>query len=70
MKTTTNPAARPKIPRPLPARVLPQAIRPVRRGSFWPGEALAPAPRHSGLADLLASSSFLLPALGSHSGTH
>jgi hypothetical protein len=70
MKTTLNTAARPSAPAPRPPVVPPLATRPVRRGSFWPGEAFAPAHRRAGLAELLASSGFILPALGSHrSGT-
>jgi hypothetical protein len=64
MKATLNTALRPAGSVPPPS-VLPSVVstRPVRRGSFWPGESFAEYQPKSGLPDALADYGFILPGI-------
>ena len=64
MKTTLNTALRPAASAP-PSPVISagQSTRPVRRGSFWPGEGFAAAHAKPDLADSLADYGFILPGI-------
>lgn len=64
MKTVSNPVPQTAVcgaqPFILPA---PALARPVRRGSFWPGEHFAGCTRKLDLADLMAECGVTLPVL-------
>ncbi len=64
MKTTVNSAPRPagSVPPP-PLMSAPATTRPVRRGSFWPGESFMEAQPKSELAETMAEFGFILPGI-------
>jgi hypothetical protein len=64
MKTTVNSAPRPagSVPPP-PMMSAPATTRPVRRGSFWPGESFADGHPKTDLAEAMAEFGFILPGV-------
>ncbi|MFO1511383.1 MAG: hypothetical protein U1F83_00465 [Verrucomicrobiota bacterium] len=64
MKTTLNSAMRPAGSVPRPAVMPPAAsTRPVRHGSFWPGESFMEAHPKPELAEAMAEFGFVLPGI-------
>jgi hypothetical protein len=71
MKTQTHIAAKfaDSVSVPLEVPVVTETRRPVRRGSFWPGENFGTCTRKWDLTGVFADNAFVLPALIGGSGS-